>query len=387
MNIAYIDCFSGIAGDMMLGALLDLGLSLDSIVNEYKKLPITGYTVRSVKEKRGAIAGTRVIIECEKQPERSFRDIRELLSASELEARIKEQCLAVFERLAEAESRVHHIPAAAVHFHEVGAVDSLLDIVGTVAAVEHLQLDRFYSSPVPTGGGFVKTEHGLLPVPAPATVVILEGVPVYNPGICRELVTPTGAALLTHFAKEYGTFPEMTVGACGYGVGAHPASSPPNLLRIITGVSRNSFETTRLLQLDTNIDDMSPEIFGFVLEKLIAMGALDVTLTPVQMKKNRPGIVLSVLMEPSLENSILDFIFSETTTLGVRLHEVRRVQLRRRVAVFDTPLGSCSVKEIELPDGGRRLVPEYESCREIAERTGTPILNVYDALAVFLSTR
>jgi pyridinium-3,5-bisthiocarboxylic acid mononucleotide nickel chelatase len=380
MKIAYFDCFSGISGDMTLGALLDAGLPEKFLVSELKKLPIAGYSIDIRREMRGAIAGTRIRVSAQDQPHRSFRDITGLIRESRLSDRVRTASLEAFQHLAEAEARVHNVAVSEVHFHEVGAVDSIIDIVGTTIGLEYLQVDEVHASRLPLGGGLVATAHGLLPVPAPAVVHLLEGVPVYDSGIQRELVTPTGAALLKSLAEGYGTVPSMTLDACGYGVGGHPSSSPPNLLRILLGNSVQPHETRDLLMVETNIDDMSPEIFGYVVERLMALGALDVTLTSVQMKKNRPGVLLSVLTETFLQEQVVNFLFNETTTLGVRIHEVRRVQLPRQETTLETPYGVYPAKRVQMRSGQFRVIPEYESCKSIASNHNIPLRQVYEEL-------
>jgi pyridinium-3,5-bisthiocarboxylic acid mononucleotide nickel chelatase len=380
MKVAYFDCFSGISGDMILGALLDLGVPKALLLEELGKIPVTGYAVDVVKEQRGLIAGTRVRIGIDEQPHRSFGDIQELFQISNLEPKIRKKILAIFENLAQAESHVHDLPVSEVHFHEVGAVDSIVDIAGAVIGLDYLEVGRIYSSPLPIGRGFVKTHHGLLPLPAPATVMLLKGIPVYGTDAGRELVTPTGAAILSSLADGYGPIPEMTLLNSGYGVGSHQASDPPNLLRLFIGTLLTSVEYKNLLLLETNIDDMNPEFYGYVLEKLFEIGVLDATLTAIQMKKNRPGVMMSVLIEPALRSRALELILRETTTLGVRIQEVKRAELKRRSEVIQTLYGPCDVKRVYLPGGEQRLVPEYEACKRIAERQKMPIHKVYEEI-------
>ncbi len=378
MRIAYFDCFSGISGDMVLGALLDLGVPREALFEELRKIPVTGYSVRAVTEERGLIGGTRVIIEVAEQPHRSLGDIRELICQSKLNAGVQGKILGIFEKLALAESRVHHLPVSEVHFHEVGAVDSILDIAGAVIGLEYLEVDRVLSSPVPVGRGFVTTHHGILPLPAPATVQLLEGVPIYGSKAARELVTPTGAALLACLVEAYGPIPEMILQASGYGVGKDLATDPPNLLRMLVGVSATVWEGRRLILLETNIDDMNPEFYGYVLDSLFALGVLDASLVPIQMKKNRPGVMLQVLFEPVLQPQVVELLFRETTTLGVRIQEVKRVELSRKLEMLDTPYGPCQVKRVFLPDGRSRLIPEYDACRRFAEDLRKPLREVYE---------
>jgi uncharacterized protein (TIGR00299 family) protein len=363
---------------MVLGALLDVGLPSEVLLAELKKISVSGYSIQVFKEQRGLITGTRVTIDVGHQPGRSFKDIEELIQQSELKHRVQERILRIFSNLARAESRVHNLPVSEVHFHEVGAVDSILDVAGAVIGLDYLDIERIHSSSLPIGRGFVESHHGILPLPAPAAVLLLEGIPIYGTDADRELVTPTGAAILSTLAQAYGPIPEMTIVSSGYGVGTHPASDPPNLLRMLVGTSKSTLESRNLLVLETNIDDMNPEFYGYVLDKLFALGALDASLTPVQMKKNRPGVVLGVLIEPALKGIVLEQIFKETTTLGIRIHEVERVELTRRLEMIQTPYGPCQIKRVALPDGERRVIPEYEACRRIAEEYRIPIQNVYE---------
>ncbi|MHC1728523.1 MAG: nickel pincer cofactor biosynthesis protein LarC [Syntrophobacteraceae bacterium] len=286
----------------------------------------------------------------------------------------------MFQRIAEAEGRVHGVSPEEVHFHEVGAVDSILDIVGTMFCLKYLGVGKVFASALPMGRGFVKTLHGTIPLPAPATSALLAGVPVYGVPVERELVTPTGAAILSGLAESFGPVPAMTLVAIGYGVGAHPAHDPPNLLRLFLGKVRSEMLARDLLVVETNIDDMNPEFYNYLIDRLFASGVLDVSLVPVQMKKNRPGVLLRVLLEPGLERVISDILFTETTTLGIRVHGVKRVEIPREEAIVMTGFGRCRVKRVLLPNGSERLIPEYEECRRIAEETGVPIPDVYSKI-------
>jgi pyridinium-3,5-bisthiocarboxylic acid mononucleotide nickel chelatase len=383
LNIIYFDCFSGISGDMVLGALLDLGLSRELLLSELGKLPLDGYRFHTGKEKRGAITGTRVKIEIDHQHHhRTYGDIEALIQSSLLDPAIRQKSLLVFEKLARAESKVHGVPLASVHFHEVGAVDSILDIVGTAVGLHHLRIGRVCASRVPVGSGYVQTQHGRLPVPAPATAELLQGIPIYDNGVQRELVTPTGAAILAALADSFGSVPPMTLTGTAYGVGSHPSDNPPNLLRVLSGRTTESYSLKSLLLLETNIDDMNPELYGHLMEALFAKGALDVSLTAVQMKKNRPGTLLSVLMEPSLQPAVVELVFRETTTLGVRIQEVGRIELPRSEETIETVYGTCGVKSVTAPGGERRLIPEYEECRRIARENGLPLRTIYQEVLI-----
>lgn len=378
MNIAYFDCFSGLSGDMALGALIDLGVPVDALTSEMKKLKsLEGWSIETRRERRGAVEGVRVVIAAGEQPRRKFSDIQILFSESDLDAGVREKSLAIFERLANAEARVHGVPLENVHFHEAGAVDSILDIAGVVFCLEYLKIEKICASPVPLGRGFVKIEHGTIPLPGPAASVLLSGVPIYGVPVERELVTPAGAAILSALAQSWGPMPPMTLISTGYGVGADPASDPPNLLRVWLGHERPALRARDLVVIETNIDDMNPEFYNYVSGKLFELGALDVSLVPVQMKKNRPGVLLRVLVEPAIETAAAEIILSETTTLGVRVQEVRRIELPREEKVVSTVFGPCKVKRTLLPNGSERLIPEYEECRRIAEQTGVPLPDVY----------
>jgi pyridinium-3,5-bisthiocarboxylic acid mononucleotide nickel chelatase len=379
-KIAYFDCFSGISGDMVLGALLDAGLAAADLRQALDRIGISGYRLEIGRERRGALAGTRcqvVMDGHEAHHHRHLADIEQLLVNSSLDAVVKERGLAVFRRLAEAEAAVHGQAVEEIHFHEVGAIDAIVDVVGAVAGLRLLGVDAVYSSPLPLGRGMVRCAHGTLPVPAPATVRLLIGVPVYDPGIERELVTPTGAALISTLAEGFGPAPAMTLEVGGYGVGDHPGSDPPNLLRILLGTATSAVASERLLLVESNIDDMNPEFYDYLMERLFALGALDVGLIPMQMKKNRPGVLLRVLLEPHRRQPVLDTLFAETTTLGVRLQEVERVALPRETVMVATPYGPIRAKRTQLLGGGLQVAPEYDDCKRVAQSHGLPLRQVY----------
>jgi uncharacterized protein (TIGR00299 family) protein len=366
---------------MLLGALLDAGLAAHDLRDMLSRLEISGYELRIGRERRGALAGTRcqvVVEEHGSHAHRHLADLRQLIERSSLDITVKEKSLAVFQRLAEAEAAVHNIPVEQVHFHEVGAVDAIIDVVGSVAGLALLGVDAVYASPLPLGGGMVHCAHGTLPIPAPATVKLLAGVPVYDPGIRRELVTPTGAAILTTLASAFGPVPAMTLETSGYGVGTHPDDDPPNLLRVLLGACTAPALTQRLLVVETNIDDMNPEFYDYLMERLFALGALDVGLIPVQMKKNRPGVLLRVLVDPHQREQVLECLFAETTTLGVRIQEVERIALQRESATIATPYGPMRIKRAHLPGGATRALPEYDDCRRVAHERGLPIRQIYE---------
>jgi uncharacterized protein (TIGR00299 family) protein len=383
MRIAYFDCFSGISGDMILGALVDLGLDPEVLRGRLSILPLSDYRLEVARERRGHLWGTRVkIIAGKHGAHRSCGKIRELIAGSAIPEPVKAKSLAVVERLAEVEGRIHGLPPDEVHLHEMGGVDSIVDIVGACVGLHALGIDRVLASPLPMGRGFVRCDHGLLPLPAPATLALLQGAPVYDAGQDRELVTPTGAALLRVLASEFGGLPRMRIERVGYGVGQHPEDHPPNLLRVITGQLEEMLPTEKLLLLETSLDDMNPEIYGYLMERLFDAGALDVNVIPAQMKKNRPGQLLRVLSPLGLRDRLVAIVLSETTTLGVRCLEVERIGLPRTIIRVQTPFGRIPVKVARTPEGGHTVAPEYEACRRAALRHRVQIRLVYDEALV-----
>ncbi|MGQ9484091.1 MAG: nickel pincer cofactor biosynthesis protein LarC [Desulfosoma sp.] len=379
MRLAYVDAFSGASGDMMLGALIDAGVSTAALTEALEALELPGWCLDVRRESRGAITGTRAEVrEMGSPPLRRFRDIHHLISTSSLPDTIRETALRIFDRLARAEARVHGMALEEVHFHEIGAVDTVVDVVGVVVGLDLLGVQRLYASPLPLGRGRIMSSHGMLPVPAPATVALLEGVPVRDGGVDRELVTPTGAAILTGLCEGFGPLPDMVLSAVGYGVGAHPADNPPNVLRLMVGEPQAVFARRRLLMMETQIDDMNPEFYEHLMASCFAEGALDVVLVPVYMKKNRPGTLVRILLDPSLKDRMAARVFCESSTLGVRFYEVDRVELPRAFMDVDTPWGVIRVKTAALPDGSVRCQPEYEPCREAALRSGLPLPQIYE---------
>jgi len=387
---AYFDCFSGISGDMTLGALMDLGVPEDHLQKGLQGFLIQGYTLRVSRQKRGMIEGTRieVLVDSGKQSHRTFGQIDEMLSLAGLPEKVIWRAREIFTRLAQAESRIHGKPVDQVHFHEIGAVDSIVDIVGTALGIEYLNIDHTYVSPLALGTGFVHCQHGILPVPAPATLEILRGMRTRFTQIECELVTPTGAAIAASLAGQgHPEVPPLRIHRVGYGVGTHELPHP-NLLRIILGETIREYEEDEVIELECHIDNLNPEIYEHVMERLFAAGALDVSLTPLQMKKGRPGILLRVLAEPGNKATMISIIFEETTTLGIRVHDVQRVKLARRNEIVETAYGPVKVKVIR----GRgcqvaEYRPEYEECRRIAQREGIPLRKVYELLHQTLHAR
>jgi uncharacterized protein (TIGR00299 family) protein len=379
MEIAYLDCFSGISGDMFLGALLDLGLPLKELEEALKTLPLSGYAVETKREARNQIFGTRfsVSVPGDDLHHRNFSDIRRIVQQGDFSERVQEKALTVFEELAKAEAAIHGIPLEEIHFHEVGAVDSIIDIVGTVFGIERLGISEVHVSPLPLGSGFVETRHGRLPVPAPATVALLRDVPVYPSGLPFEMVTPTGAALVKGLAKSFGSMPTMTLRRVGYGVGKRELPDRPNLARILIGSESAGRDPETVVVLETNLDDSNPEWLSYIMDKLFQAGALDVVFCPVYMKKNRPGVQIQVLGRPHQKKNLMEILFRESTTLGVRFRYSQREVRERSFSEVESPWGKMRVKQFVGADGLPFFLPEYEACREAAIKGNRPLKEIY----------
>jgi len=379
MKTAFLDCFSGISGDMFVGALLDAGLEFESLKAALSGLPLEGVEVKAVREGRHGIFGTRFVVDIREggHPHRSFEDIRGIIGESGLDDRVKHRSLAVFQALAEAEGKIHNQPPDRVHFHEVGAADSIVDIVGGVFGVHSLKIDRIHASALPLGSGFTDTQHGPIPLPAPAALNLLHGVPVYDSGLMKELVTPTGAALVKVLSTSFGPMPSFTLERTGYGVGARDLPDRPNLLRLLVGVEHGESLSDTVVVLESNLDDCPPEMTGYLSERLLEAGALDVLLLPAHMKKNRPGVLIQVLGRPEHKGILEQIILTESTTLGVRSRIASRRVLERSLLQVESPWGPMTVKAAVGLDGRRRVFPEYESCRKIARENGIPLGDVY----------
>lgn len=390
MRVVYFDCFAGVSGDMIIGALIDMGVDFELLTQQLSSLGLDGYEIKRRAVERSGIAATKfdVVIDQRAQPERTLADINSIIVGSGLSHQSKGRALQVFERLAEAEARVHGTTPAKVHFHEVGAVDSIIDIVGAMIGFEMLGADRFYCSPLRVGSGLIDTQHGRLPIPAPATVELLHGVPIYAGELEGEFVTPTGAAIVATLCDEFGALPQMSISKVGYGAGSRDPKSFPNALRLMLGemkvaedlqtkVGATPDET--VIVVETNIDDMNPQVYGFVMERAFALGALDVFMMPAQMKKDRPGVLLTVLCKPEDAETMIDLLLVETTTLGVRYYHANRRVLERTIDEVDTEYGLVRIKVAR--DGARTLhfQPEYEDCARLAIESQTPLLEVQAA--------
>ena len=383
MKIAYFDCFSGISGDMILGALADLGNDFSFIKKELKKLDLKGYSLSHKKVKRGVIETTRVDVKVTEKSssKRNLKSIISIIKNSGLAEKIKNDSIKIFRRLAEAEATVHGTTINKVHFHEVGAIDSIVDIVGSVIGIHNLNISKIVSSSINIGSGFVKCDHGTLPVPAPAVVEILRGVPCFSSGIRQELTTPTGAAVIVTLANEFGSLPELKTDRVGYGAGGKNLKEMPNALRIILGELSIANELKKeIFVLETNIDDMNPEFYDVVMEKLFQAGAVDVFLTPIIMKKNRPATKLSVLTQQQNVEMLANEVLKNTTSFGIRFYPVERVMLEREFQEIETVLGKVKVK-IGKRDGEIcHISPEYEHCKKISREQGIPIKKVYEEI-------
>jgi uncharacterized protein (TIGR00299 family) protein len=400
-RILYFDCFSGISGDMVLGALLDAGLPLDELKRSLGSLAVSGYDVSAEKVLRAGVSATRFVLHdgharlgadthhdahghghgAGSHAHRSLPEIYGLIDESALSVDGRVRAKALFRRLAEAEAEIHQMPIERVHLHEVGALDSIIDIVGAVFALEWTGVDRIVCSSLNVGGGMVQSAHGVFPVPAPATVRLLGDAPIYSGSERHELVTPTGALIATSYAASFGPIPPMTVERVGYGAGERDPSGTPNVLRVLIGREADRASVDRVTVVECEIDDMNPQLFGVVMEKLYAAGALEVFYVPVQMKKNRPGTLLTVVAQPELRSTVSDIVFRETTTIGLRHYEVERECLERQVVEVETRLGPVRFKVARR--GGRVInaAPEFEDCVKLAATHSVPVKDV-QAVAV-----
>jgi len=386
--IAYFDCFSGISGDMTLGAFLDLGVPIEWLKDRLETIPLTGFDLVATSVFRHGIGAKRVEVHVkDNATSRHYGDIINIIEKSPLPPEVKQRSLDIFEKIAGAEALIHGCPKEKVHFHEVGGIDALADIVGTALCVDYLGIKNVIASPIPMGRGFVHCQHGTLPVPAPATLEILKGVPVYGTKVPHELVTPTGAAIVVTFAESFKEMPDMIVEKIGYGAGRRELELQPNLLRIVLGTERTNlkegtgeYQTDQIVIIETCIDDMNPEIFGFLMERLFEKGALDVYWIPIFMKKNRPATMVQILCPENCREVLMACILTESSSLGVRYYHAKRRMLARESIILKTVYGEIAVKHITGLDGSSRIVPEYEVCKKIALAKGLPLRVVYDTI-------
>jgi uncharacterized protein (TIGR00299 family) protein len=381
MRQAYLDGSSGISGDMFLATLLDVGLAADRLLNELKKISLGFYEFKRTRAMRAGVVGTRVEIRVPaQQSRRNLSDIERLITGSALTDKVKERSLQAFTRLAEVEGKLHNQPPSEIHFHEVGAVDAIVDVVGGCAGLELLEISELICSPLNVGGGRVEAEHGSLPVPAPATAELLKDIPIYATGVVGELVTPTGAALVTTLASSFGPMPPMKVERIGYGAGAKDFPGHPNVARLFVGESVDAVKPQPgaagdevVSVIEANLDDMSPQLYGYFVEQALGAGALDVTCSSVQMKKNRPGLTVTILCAPEKSDALAQLLFEQTTTIGLRIHEARRKILEREITSVETPYGAVRIKVARRDGKVLNVAPEYDDCQRLAAEKSVPL--------------
>lgn len=406
MRLAYFDCFSGISGDMTLGALVDAGCAVERLRDELSALPVPGWELAADKVWKNGMAATYVRVTTDDQAKhRSLSAILEILEKSTLAASVRERAAAIFRRLGEAEASVHDVPLEKIHFHEVGAVDAIVDIAGACIGFEALGIEEFACSALNVGAGTAKMAHGVLPVPAPATAKLLQGKPTYSNGMQKELVTPTGAAIVATLCEAFGPQPEMSVSAIGYGAGTADLEGQPNVMRLMigeaadkaaySGTAEKSAQTgvpvlvdEEIAVIEANLDDMNPQIYGYFLEKALTAGALDVYTTPVHMKKNRPGTLLTVLCKPEGTQALMALIFAETTTFGARTYRAQRRVLPREWVNVATQFGDVRVKVSRVNGSLLHAAPEFEDCKKVADEKKVPLQRVMaEAMKRFESSK
>jgi uncharacterized protein (TIGR00299 family) protein len=379
MSILLLDTFAGISGDMVLGLLVDLGVDPSAIKTELSKLPVAGWGLSCLREKRQGIEGTRCEVTCaEQHHHRTWDDIDRMLAESTLLEEVKDLARRIFRRIGEAEAKVHGVALESVHFHEVGALDSIVDVVGAAAGLHFLGVEETVCTPLPLSRGMIDTAHGPLPLPAPATLEILKGLPVREGNCDRELVTPTGAAIAAEICR-FGPIPEMVLEKTGYGVGGRRLQDRPNLLRGLLGRANgeSALQADRVTVLETHLDDANPEWLGALMDRLLEEGALDAAISALQMKKNRPGVRVTVVARPEGAPALARVLLRESSAIGVRSYETRRLKLRRAADTVATPLGEAAIKLLFEGNELVRVTPEYESCRKLAAESGLPLPEVY----------
>jgi pyridinium-3,5-bisthiocarboxylic acid mononucleotide nickel chelatase len=378
VKVAYFDTIGGISGDMALAALVSAGVPFDDLIAELHKLPLEGYELSARHVQRNAIDALHIDVTVVQQPKyhRHLRDILEIIDKSTIPEGARDRARAIFRVLAEAEARVHNSTIERIHFHEVGALDSLIDIVGVALCLDRLGIECVYSSPIRVGSnGLIQTQHGTMPTPAPATAELLRGYPVVLTGVAEELTTPTGAAIIKALSSGILRDEVLQIETIGYGAGTREFPGLPNLLRVMIGTFPEDTDTDELMMIETNIDDMNPQIAPVIVEKLLAGGANDAFLTPIIMKKGRPGIILSAIAQHDRVKSLSDLIMRETTSIGMRMYPIRRTILQRREVEIQTPFGLVKAKAV-LRNGREVITPEFEECRRISEQKGIPLIEV-----------
>jgi uncharacterized protein (TIGR00299 family) protein len=389
MKIAYFDCFSGASGDMILGALIDAGLSPRKFSEELKKLHLPKISVKAQKVLKGGISATRVTVEGkdEKRPHRDLKEMLKIVARSDLDKDVKAKSREIFERIASTEAEIHRSAKEKIHFHELGGLDSVVDICGAVWGLRQLGIDQIHVSKVNVGTGFVRCEHGLLPVPAPASLSLMKGKPIYSSGVDKELLTPTGAAILTTLGLSFGNLPPMRVERIGHGAGRDDLPHP-NVLRLIIGTSETTAREERVMVVETNIDDMNPQFYDYIMEQMLKMGVKEVFLTPVFMKKNRPATLFTAICSLEQMPVVTEFLFRETTTIGLRWREEKRARADREIRLFDTKYGKIRFKLARWEGAVINVSPEYEDCKRLALKKKIPLKEVFEEakrLAVAIS--
>jgi len=387
MKTLYFDCFAGASGDMILGAMVGAGVDPNYLREQLSLLRVDGFRINFETVNRSGLSATYARVEtAHEHKHRHLADIKKIIESSSLSESVKQLAIRIFTRLAEAEAHVHNEPIDHVHFHEVGALDAIVDVVGAAICFDYLKVERFVCSPLHVGSGMVQMAHGRFPIPPPAVAELLKGVPFYATDIKGELLTPTGAAIITTVCREYGPIPSMTTESTGYGAGTREYPGFPNVLRVLIGETETATTTDeRLWMIETNLDDASPQIIGHVMDRVFGLGALDCFFTPVQMKKNRPGVLLSVLCAATEKEAVMKLLFEETTTLGVRSYEVLRRALQRSVVQVETQYGLIDVKVAHLDGRVVNEMPEFEQCRAVAANANVPLKVVEEAARLALA--
>jgi len=387
MKTLYFDCFAGASGDMILGAMVGAGVDPNYLREQLSLLPVDGFRINFETVNRSGLSATYARVETAHAHKHChLADIKKTIESSSLSESVKQLAIRIFTRLAEAEAHVHNEPIDHVHFHEVGALDAIVDVVGAAICFDYLKVERFVCSPLHVGSGMVQMAHGRFPIPPPAVAELLKGVPFYATDIKGELLTPTGAAIITTVCREYGPIPSMTTESTGYGAGTREYPDFPNVLRVLIGETETATTTDeRLWMIETNLDDASPQIIGHVMDRVFGLGALDCFFTPVQMKKNRPGVLLSVLCAATEKEAVMKLLFEETTTLGVRSYEVLRRALQRSVVQVETQYGLIDVKVAHLDGRVVNEMPEFEQVRAAAAKANVPLKVVEEAARLALA--
>jgi uncharacterized protein (TIGR00299 family) protein len=379
MRIAYGDIIGGVSGDMFVAALIDLGLPLSKLKSELRKIPTLKFELKVSKKFVHAVSAAQFQVICPKnEAPRAWKDIRRLIERSRLHPQVKATGTKIFASLAEAEAKIHGVAVDKVHFHEVGSTDSIVDIMAAAVGIRELGIDSLHFSRIPLGRRVTRSQHGPMPVPGPATLELLKGCPVFGVDVDGETVTPTGAAIVRTLGASFGDQPSMIVKKIGYGTGQKEFSNRPNLFRLIVGASAMGLKQEEMLVIETNIDDMNPQYFDHVMDRLFAAGARDVFLAPMQMKKNRPATLLTVICEPTRRDALVQIILQETTSIGVRCYPVQRLILKRESKKVKTRHGEVTVKIVEQPDGTKRATPEYDDLKRIAAAKNVTLKTIHD---------